>query len=98
MSLTARILGCGSSGGVPRIGNHWGECDPGNPLNRRTRCSLLLQRTGPHGVTNVLIDTSPDLREQLLSAEVEHINAVLYTHAHADQCHGIDDLNPRPAV
>ena len=92
MSLTARILGCGSSGGVPRIGNNWGDCDPDNPLNRRTRCSMLLQRTGPGGVTNVLIDTSPDIREQLLAAEVDHMDAVLYTHAHADQCHGIDDL------
>ncbi|MEM7427416.1 MAG: MBL fold metallo-hydrolase [Pseudomonadota bacterium] len=92
MSLTARILGCGSSGGVPRLGNHWGDCDPENPLNRRTRCSMLVQRTGPHGVTNVLIDTSPDLREQLLAADVGHMDGVLYTHAHADQSHGIDDL------
>lgn len=92
MSLTARILGCGSSGGVPRIGNNWGDCDPDNPLNRRTRCSMLLQRKSYKGTTNVLIDTSPDIREQLLAAEVDHMDAVLYTHAHADQCHGIDDL------
>ncbi len=92
MSLTARILGCGSSGGVPRIGNNWGDCDPANPKNRRTRCSLLLSRTNGSGVTNVLIDTAPDVREQLLAAECGQIDSVLYTHDHADQCHGIDDL------
>lgn len=86
--LRARILGCGSSGGVPRIGNDWGACDPAEPRNRRRRCSLLVDRGG----TAILIDTSPDLREQLLDAEVTRLDAVLYTHAHADQAHGIDDL------
>lgn len=92
MTLTARILGCGSSGGVPRIGNNWGACDPENPRNRRRRCSLLLTREGPGGHTRVLIDTSPDLREQLLDARVSHLDAVVYTHAHADHTHGLDDL------
>ncbi len=92
MSLTARILGCGSSGGVPRIGNNWGACDPANPKNRRTRCSLLLTRKSADGITSVLIDTAPDVREQLLAAERGQVDAVLYTHDHADQCHGIDDL------
>lgn len=86
------ILGCGSSGGVPRIGGNWGDCDPANTKNRRKRCSLLVQRTNAEGTTTVLIDTSPDLREQLLSAEVGHLDAVVYTHAHADHVHGIDDL------
>ncbi|MGR3485253.1 MAG: MBL fold metallo-hydrolase [Paracoccaceae bacterium] len=88
----ARILGCGSSGGVPRLGGDWGACDPNEPKNRRQRCSLLLTRTGPGGVTRVLIDTSPDLRAQLLQAGVGHLDAVVYTHAHADHVHGIDDL------
>lgn len=92
MGLTATILGCGSSGGVPRLGGHWGDCDPKNPKNRRRRCSLLLQRSGPGGTTRVLIDTSPDLREQLLDAGVGELDAVVYTHAHADHVHGIDDL------
>ncbi|MEO1199786.1 MAG: MBL fold metallo-hydrolase [Pseudomonadota bacterium] len=92
MSLTATILGCGSSGGVPRIGNDWGACDPGNPKNRRRRCSLLVERKGPDGVTRVLVDTSPDLREQLLDTGVDSLDGVLYTHDHADHTHGIDDL------
>ena len=92
MTLTARILGCGSSGGVPRIGNNWGACDPANPKNRRTRCSLLLKRSNGAGETCVLIDTAPDVREQLLAAECGQIDSVLFTHDHADQCHGIDDL------
>ena len=86
------ILGCGSSTGVPRIGGDWGSCDPTNPLNRRRRCALLVQRISENGTTTVLIDTGPDLREQMLSAEVKHLDAVLYTHAHADHLHGIDDL------
>ena len=86
------ILGCGSSGGVPRIGGLWGACDPGNPKNRRRRCSLLVERTGAEGRTTVLIDTSPDLREQLLSTDVGRLDAVIYTHSHADHVHGIDDL------
>ncbi len=87
-----RILGCGSSGGVPRLGGHWGDCDPDDPRNRRTRCSLLVTRQGPNGVTRVLIDTSPDLRQQLLDAGIGELDAVLYTHSHADHVHGLDDL------
>ncbi len=89
---TLRILGCGSSGGVPRLGNYWGDCDPTNPRNLRTRCSVLISREGPDGTTRVLIDTSPDMRQQLLDAGVGHLDGVLYTHAHADHVHGIDDL------
>lgn len=92
MSLTFTILGCGSSAGVPRIGSGWGACDPNNPRNRRRRCSLLVERSGPGGVTRVLVDTSPDLREQLLDAGTNHVDGVLYTHEHADHTHGIDDL------
>jgi phosphoribosyl 1,2-cyclic phosphate phosphodiesterase len=92
MTLTLTILGCGSSGGVPRIGNDWGKCDPDNPKNRRRRCSALVTRTGPDGATRLLLDTSPDLREQMLAANIPGIDAVLYTHEHADHTHGIDDL------
>jgi len=91
-TLRATILGCGSSGGVPRLGGHWGACDPGDPRNRRRRCSLLLERITEAGVTRVLIDTSPDMRQQLLDAEVGHLDAVAFTHSHADHVHGIDDL------
>ena len=92
--IVARIMGCGSSGGVPRIGNHWGACDPANPRNRRSRCALLVTgtRPGSEGATRVVIDTGCDLREQLLAADVGELDAVLYTHAHADHTHGIDDL------
>lgn len=90
--LEVVILGCGSSGGVPRGDGDWGACDPAEPKNARTRCSALIRRHGPDGVTSVLIDTSPDLRAQMLAAEVKHVDAVLYTHDHADQTHGIDDL------
>jgi phosphoribosyl 1,2-cyclic phosphate phosphodiesterase len=92
MSLTITILGCGSSGGVPRPALGWGVCDPNNPKNRRRRTSLLVERRSDTGVTRVLVDTSPDLREQLLDAEVDWLNAVFYTHEHADHTHGIDDL------
>lgn len=92
MSMRFTILGCGSSGGVPRIGAMWGKCDPTNPKNRRRRCALLVERRGPGGVTSVLIDTPPDLREQLLSVRAEALDAVLFTHDHADHTHGIDDL------
>ncbi|MGZ8324444.1 MAG: MBL fold metallo-hydrolase, partial [Rhodoplanes sp.] len=92
MTLTFTILGCGSSGGVPRPALGWGVCDPDNPRNRRRRCSLLIERTGAHGRTCVLVDTSPDLREQLIDAEVDWLDGVLYTHEHADHTHGIDDL------
>lgn len=90
--LRATILGCGSSGGVPRLGGLWGECDPANPRNARRRCSLLLERIAPAGVTRVLIDSSPDLRAQLLDVGVGELDAVVYTHGHADHVHGIDDL------
>lgn len=90
--LEVVILGSGSSGGVPRGDGDWGACDPAEPRNRRTRCSALIRRHGPDGVTGVLIDTSPDLRTQMLAADVKHLDAVLYTHDHADQTHGIDDL------
>jgi phosphoribosyl 1,2-cyclic phosphate phosphodiesterase len=86
------ILGCGSSGGVPRLGGHWGDCDPANPKNRRRRCSLLVERITDAGTTRVLIDTSPDMRDQLLDAGVGTLDAVAYTHSHADHVHGIDDL------
>ncbi|MDA7428845.1 MBL fold metallo-hydrolase [Primorskyibacter aestuariivivens] len=94
MSDTYRftILGCGSSGGVPRLGGHWGDCDPENPKNRRRRCSMLVERDGPEGTTSVLIDTSPDLRSQLLDTGTGRLDGVVYTHAHADHVHGIDDL------
>ena len=86
------ILGCGSSGGVPRLGGHWGDCDPDNPRNFRRRCSLLIERDGPDGTTTVLIDTTPDVRMQLLDAGVGRLDAVVYTHSHADHVHGIDDM------
>nr|WP_111298740.1 MBL fold metallo-hydrolase [Paracoccus saliphilus] len=90
--IRATILGCGSSGGVPRLGGRWGACDPSEPRNRRRRCSLLVERDGPGGTTQVLIDTGPDLVPQLLDAQVATLDAVVYTHAHADHVHGIDDL------
>ncbi|MEO9517663.1 MAG: MBL fold metallo-hydrolase [Paracoccaceae bacterium] len=92
MTLRFTILGCGSSGGVPRLGGQWGACDPTNPKNKRQRCSLLVEKDGPDGTTSVLIDTSPDLRNQLLEAQVERLDGVIYTHPHADHVHGIDDL------
>jgi phosphoribosyl 1,2-cyclic phosphate phosphodiesterase len=94
MTLTLTILGSGSSAGVPRPALGWGACDPANPKNRRRRCSLLVERASDAGVTRIVIDTSPDLREQLIDAQVDHIEAVFLTHEHADQTHGIDDLRP----
>jgi phosphoribosyl 1,2-cyclic phosphate phosphodiesterase len=82
------VLGCGASWGVPAIGPDWGRCDPADPRNRRRRASLLIETQG----RAILIDTSPDLREQLLAAGVSRLDAVLLTHAHADHLHGIDDL------
>ncbi|OEO29396.1 phosphoribosyl 1,2-cyclic phosphodiesterase [Devosia insulae DS-56] len=92
--IVATIMGCGSSGGVPRIGGHWGVCDPNNPKNRRSRCSLLIEgfSAGSDEPTRIIVDTGCDLREQLLRAEVDRVEAVLYTHEHADHTHGIDDL------
>lgn len=90
--LRFTILGCGSSGGVPRLGGLWGDCDPTNVKNRRRRCSMLVERITATGKTTVLIDTSPDMREQLLDANIGILDAVIYTHAHADHVHGIDDL------
>ncbi len=90
--LRFHILGCGSSGGVPRIGGHWGDCDPTNPKNRRRRCSMLVERETDQGITRVLIDTSPDMREQLIDAGVGALDSVIYTHSHADHVHGVDDL------
>lgn len=91
--IDVTILGCGSSGGVPRLGGIWGDCDPENPKNTRTRCSVLITQTGDDGgVTRVLIDSSPDMRQQLLREGVGALDAVLYTHGHADHMHGIDDL------
>ena len=82
------ILGCGTSSGVPRIGGDWGSCDPADPRNRRTRASVLVQSE----TTTILVDTGPDMREQLLAARVDRVDAVLWTHEHADHTHGIDDL------
>lgn len=92
MTLTLTVLGCGSSGGVPRIGNHWGQCDPSNPRNRRRRCSVLIEKLGGPGTTRLLVDTSPDLRDQLLGAGVGQLDGVAFSHAHADHTHGIDEL------
>jgi phosphoribosyl 1,2-cyclic phosphate phosphodiesterase len=86
--MRVRILGCGGSGGVPLVGGVWGACDPAEPRNRRRRASILVE----DGPTTLLIDTSPDLREQLLDAGTKRLDAVLFTHAHADHLHGIDDL------
>ena len=86
--MNVKILGCGTSFGVPRIGGDWGECDPSEPRNRRRRASILIE----HNDSRILVDTSPDLREQLLDADVDRLDAVIWTHDHADHCHGIDDL------
>jgi phosphoribosyl 1,2-cyclic phosphate phosphodiesterase len=95
MSLRFTILGCGSSMGVPRVALGWGSCDPNNLKNRRRRCALLVERLNTQGRrTRVLVDCTPDLREQLLDAEVDWLDGVLITHEHADHTHGIDDLRP----
>ena len=86
--MRVTILGCGTSGGVPRIGNVWGVCDPSEPRNRRRRASILVEQAG----RRIIVDTSPDLREQCLSADIDSLDAVIYTHDHADHTHGIDDL------
>jgi phosphoribosyl 1,2-cyclic phosphate phosphodiesterase len=86
--MKVTILGSGTSSGVPRVGNDWGECDPTNPRNRRRRVSILVT----HNNARILVDTGPDLREQLLDARVTGVEGVIWTHDHADHCHGIDDL------
>jgi phosphoribosyl 1,2-cyclic phosphate phosphodiesterase len=86
--MRVTILGCGHSSGTPQIALGWGNCDPGNPKNRRLRPSILVENDD----TRILVDTSPDMRQQLLTADVNHLDAVFYTHAHADHLHGIDDL------
>lgn len=86
--MKVRILGSGTSSGVPRIGNDWGACDPANPRNRRTRASVIVSTE----TTRILVDTSPDMRAQLLAAGIADFDAVIWTHDHADHCHGIDDL------
>ncbi|CAF26099.1 MBL fold metallo-hydrolase [Bartonella quintana] len=87
------ILGCGSSPGVPRPNGDWGACDPNNPKNKRYRSSLLVERIQASGKkTTVVIDTGPDFRSQMIDARVNHLDAALYTHSHADHIHGIDDL------
>ena len=86
--MKLRILGCGTSSGVPRIGNDWGSCDPAEPRNRRSRASIVIESP----TTRLLVDTSPDMRQQLLAADLIHVDAILWTHDHADHCHGIDDV------
>ena len=86
--MKVRILGCGTSSGVPRIGNDWGDCDPDEPKNRRTRSAILIESHGER----LLVDCGPDMREQLLAAGIAELDAVIVTHDHADHCHGIDDL------
>jgi phosphoribosyl 1,2-cyclic phosphate phosphodiesterase len=88
--MRVKILGCGASGGVPLITGGWGACDPNNPKNRRRRASIAVEEKE----TLLLVDTSPDLREQCLAANIQKVTAVLYTHDHADHTHGIDDLRP----
>ena len=86
--MRVTVLGCGTSGGVPRIGNVWGVCDPSEPRNRRRRCSILVQSA----TTNLIVDTSPDMREQCLDIDLRQLDGALYTHDHADHVNGIDDL------
>lgn len=88
--MRVRILGCGTSTGVPKIGNHWGECDPEEPRNIRMRTSILVTSAGER----MLVDCGPDLRQQLLSADVGRLDSLIVTHAHGDHCHGIDELRP----
>lgn len=90
--IRVTILGCGSSGGVPRLGGVWGDCDPSNPRNRRRRSSILVQRQGREGTTQIVIDTGPDFAHQMLDTGVAVLDAVIYTHPHADHIHGIDDV------
>lgn len=92
-TITFTLLGTGSSGGVPRIDGNWGDCDPNEPRNYRTRCCAIVEKAdGGGNVTRVLIDTSPDLRTQILREKIPTIDALVFTHEHADQVHGIDDV------
>ena len=88
--MKLRILGCGTSTGVPKIGNEWGKCDPAEPRNTRLRSSILVESGG----SQVLVDCGPDLRQQLLAAEAGRLDGVIVTHTHGDHCHGIDELRP----
>ena len=88
--MKVRILGCGTSTGVPKIGNEWGQCDPNEPRNARLRTSILVESAGER----LLVDCGPDLRQQLLAARVGTLSGVIVTHAHGDHCHGIDELRP----
>lgn len=88
--MKVRILGCGTSTGVPKIGNQWGECDPNETRNIRLRTSILVESAGER----MLVDCGPDLRQQLLRAQVGRLDGVIVTHAHGDHCHGIDELRP----
>ncbi|HEX6604891.1 MAG TPA: MBL fold metallo-hydrolase [Sphingomicrobium sp.] len=88
--MKIRILGCGTSTGVPKIGNEWGQCDPAEPRNYRLRTSILVESGGQR----LLVDCGPDLRQQLLAANVGLLDGVIVTHAHGDHCHGIDELRP----
>ena len=92
--MKVRILGCGTSTGVPKIGNEWGQCDPAEPRNYRLRTSILVESGGER----MLVDCGPDLRQQLLAAEVSRLDGVIVTHAHGDHCHGIDELRPVSAA
>ena len=92
MSYRLTIMGCGSSTGVPRVGGDWGKCDPSNPKNRRKRSAALIEKRQAGKLTTMLVDTGPDLREQMIAANVRHVDGVLFTHDHADHIHGIDDL------
>jgi phosphoribosyl 1,2-cyclic phosphate phosphodiesterase len=92
--VKVRILGCGTSTGVPKIGNEWGRCDPAEPRNRRLRSSILVESGG----STLLVDCGPDLRQQLLDADPATLDAVIVTHAHGDHCHGIDELRPVAAA
>jgi phosphoribosyl 1,2-cyclic phosphate phosphodiesterase len=92
--VKVRILGCGTSTGVPKIGNEWGQCDPDEPRNARLRTSILVESAGAH----MLVDCGPDLRQQLLGAGIGRLDGVIVTHAHGDHCHGIDELRPVSAA